>query len=77
MASAKSTSAFPSVPRQSRALDWSGEHYYFKNFSLLVGPVNKSIPIPVGGSSDAAYAVGGKLADIFGLWGEPLKETKE
>jgi alkanesulfonate monooxygenase len=57
--------------------DWSGEHYYFKNFSLRVGPVNKCIPISVGGSSDAAYAVGGKLADIFGLWGEPLKETKE
>jgi alkanesulfonate monooxygenase len=31
----------------------------------------------VGGSSDDAYRVGGSLADIFGLWGEPLKETKE
>jgi len=24
-----------------------------------------------------AYRIGGSLADIFGLWGEPLKETKE
>lgn len=36
-----------------------------------------TIPISVGGSSDEAYRVGGSLADIFGLWGEPLKETKE
>ena len=31
----------------------------------------------MGGSSDEAYRIGGSLADIFGLWGEPLKETKE
>ncbi|KAK3314370.1 luciferase-like domain-containing protein [Apodospora peruviana] len=58
--------------------DWEGEHYHFKGFSNAVRPVNgKSIPVSVGGSSDAAYKVGGSLADIFGLWGEPLKETKE
>jgi alkanesulfonate monooxygenase len=57
--------------------DWSGEHYYFKNFQSRVRPVNGTIPISVGGSSDEAYRVGGSLADIFGLWGEPLKETKE
>lgn len=57
--------------------DWSGEHYYFKQFQSRVRPVNGTIPISVGGSSDEAYRVGGSLADIFGLWGEPLKETKE
>jgi len=58
--------------------DWSGEHYQFKNFSTVVRPTNgKTIPISVGGSSDDAYRIGGSLADIFGLWGEPLKETKE
>jgi alkanesulfonate monooxygenase len=57
--------------------DWSGEHYYFKQFQNRVRPVNGTIPISVGGSSDEAYRVGGSLADIFGLWGEPLKETKE
>jgi len=31
----------------------------------------------VGGSSDEAYRIGGSLGDIYGLWGEPLKETKE
>lgn len=58
--------------------DWNGKHYQFKQHSNRVRPVNgKSIPVSVGGSSDDAYRVGGSLADIFGLWGEPLKETKE
>lgn len=58
--------------------DWEGKYYQFKQFSNRVRPVNgKSIPISVGGSSDEAYRIGGSLADIFGLWGEPLKETKE
>ncbi|KAI8965152.1 bacterial luciferase-like protein [Daldinia sp. FL1419] len=58
--------------------DWDGKYYQFKGFSNRVRPVNgTSIPISVGGSSDEAYRIGGSLADIFGLWGEPLKETKE
>ncbi|KAF7587727.1 hypothetical protein BBP40_006834 [Aspergillus hancockii] len=57
--------------------DWDGEYYQFKNFSNRVRPVNKTIPVSVGGSSEDAYRIGGALADIFGLWGEPLKETKE
>ncbi|KAL5393257.1 hypothetical protein DPSP01_000086 [Paraphaeosphaeria sporulosa] len=58
--------------------DWDGKYFQFKGFSNRVRPVNgKSIPISVGGSSDEAYRVGGSLADIFGLWGEPLKETKQ
>ncbi|KAF9890861.1 hypothetical protein FE257_005437 [Aspergillus nanangensis] len=58
--------------------DWASEHYTFTQFSNRVRPANgSSIPVSVGGSSDAAYRVGGALADIFGLWGEPLKETRE
>lgn len=58
--------------------DWDGQYYQFKQFRNLVRPVNgTSIPISVGGSSEDAYRIGGALADIFGLWGEPLKETKE
>ncbi|KAL5337523.1 luciferase-like domain-containing protein [Aspergillus crustosus] len=59
------------------AFDWDGKYYQFKDFSNKVHPVNGTIPVSVGGSSDEAYRVGGSLADIFGLWGEPLKETKE
>ena len=57
--------------------DWDGKYYQFKQFSNRVRPVNGTIPVSVGGSSDEAYRIGGSLADIFGLWGEPLKETKE
>ena len=35
------------------------------------------IPLFFGGSSEAAYRVGGKHADTFMLWGEPLAETAE
>ena len=38
---------------------------------------NGLVPISVGGSSQDAYRVGGQQGDIFGLWGEPLKETAE
>ncbi len=57
--------------------DFDGEYYRFENFSNAVRPVDGTIPVSVGGSSDEAYRVGGTLGDIFGLWGEPLKETKE
>jgi alkanesulfonate monooxygenase len=35
------------------------------------------IPLYFGGSSAAAYRVGGAVADTYALWGEPLKETGE
>ncbi|EXJ78491.1 alkanesulfonate monooxygenase [Capronia coronata CBS 617.96] len=63
----------------SDPFDWDGEFYQFKDFRTLVRPYGgkASIPVSVGGSSEEAYRIGGALADIFGLWGEPLKETKE
>lgn len=60
----------------SEPFDHDGKYYQFKDFSSKVKPV-APIPVSVGGSSDEAYRVGGALADIFGLWGEPLKETRE
>jgi alkanesulfonate monooxygenase len=57
--------------------DHDGRFYKLENFAAGFAPVNGTIPISVGGSSDAAYRVGGALGDIFGLWGEPLKETQE
>jgi alkanesulfonate monooxygenase len=57
--------------------DFEGKFYQFRDFSNRVRPVNKTIPISVGGSSPEAYRIGGAYADIFGLWGEPLRETKE
>ncbi|KAE8449555.1 hypothetical protein EG329_007885 [Mollisiaceae sp. DMI_Dod_QoI] len=63
--------------QSSDPFDWDGTYFQFKQFSNRVRPTNGTIPVSVGGSSDDAYRVGGALADIFGLWGEPLKETKE
>ena len=53
-----------------------GRFYRFEDFSLLAQPAHR-IPLYFGGSSAAAYRVGGATADVFALWGEPLKETGE
>ena len=57
--------------------DHEGEYYRFEDFATDIKPYGDTIPISVGGSSAEAYRVGGRQGDIFGLWGEPLKETAE
>ena len=54
-----------------------GVHYRFAGFRADVRPYQDTIPISVGGSSADAYRVGGQQGDIFGLWGEPLAETRQ
>jgi len=54
-----------------------GEFYKFEDFHTPLKPVQAAIPVSVGGSSEQAYDIGGRLGDVFGLWGEPLKETSE
>jgi alkanesulfonate monooxygenase len=56
--------------------DHDGSHYRFEDFVSHVRPVGR-IPLFFGGSSAAAYRVGGRHADTFALWGEPLAETAE
>ncbi|MDV6271442.1 LLM class flavin-dependent oxidoreductase [Rhodococcus globerulus] len=63
--------------REHTAFDHRGKYYEFEDFRNDVHPVNGTIPVSIGGSSDAAYRIGGESADIFGLWGEPLAETAE
>jgi len=53
-----------------------GRFYKFEDFSLQAQPAHR-IPLYFGGSSPAAYRVGGAKADTYALWGEPLKETAE
>jgi len=55
----------------------AGEFYRFENFLSVVRPTNGTIPVSVGGSSAEAYRVGGSRGDIFGLWGEPLADTRD
>jgi alkanesulfonate monooxygenase len=59
------------------AFDHAGKYYSFEDFVSHVRPVNGTIPVSIGGSSEDAYRTGGELADIFGLWGEPLADTQE
>jgi alkanesulfonate monooxygenase len=58
--------------------DYHGDHYRLEDFYAEVKPLQQPRPtIYFGGSSDAAYRVGGKHADVFALWGEPLAETAD
>jgi alkanesulfonate monooxygenase len=53
-----------------------GTYYKFEDHYAETKPAHR-IPLYFGGSSQAAYQVGGRHADTFALWGEPLKETAE
>ncbi|MFI1050770.1 LLM class flavin-dependent oxidoreductase [Streptomyces griseoruber] len=55
-----------------------GRFYRFDDFRSEVRPLqHPRIPLYFGGSSAAAHRVGGKHADVFALWGEPLAGTAE
>jgi alkanesulfonate monooxygenase len=57
---------------------YQGRYYQLDDFHTDVrSPQQPRIPLYFGGSSDAAYRVGGKHADVYALWGEPLAETAE
>jgi len=57
---------------------YHGEHYRVEDFySDVKSPQRPRIRLYFGGSSAAAYRVGGKHADTYALWGEPLAETKQ
>ena len=58
--------------------DHQGEHYQFADFVADIFPARQPRPdVSFGGSSPAAYAAGGAVADIYCLWGEPLASTAE
>jgi alkanesulfonate monooxygenase len=62
----------------SDPFSFDGQYYRFENFAAEVRPYQEPrIPIYFGGSSEAAYRVGAKHADVYALWGEPLAETAE
>jgi alkanesulfonate monooxygenase len=58
--------------------DYHGTYYDIEGgWTDVRSPQEPRIPLYFGGSSDAAYRVGGKHADVFAFWGEPLAETAE
>lgn len=56
--------------------DHEGRFYRLTGFASDVRPHSR-IPVYFGGSSPAAYRVGGRHADVYAFWGEPLAETAE
>ena len=57
---------------------YDGTYYQVEDFvSYVRSGQQPRIRLYFGGSSEAAYRVGGKHADTFALWGEPLAETKQ
>jgi alkanesulfonate monooxygenase len=57
---------------------YDGKYYQVENFvSQVKSDQQPRIRLYFGGSSTAAFRVGGKHADTFALWGEPLAETRQ
>jgi alkanesulfonate monooxygenase len=58
--------------------DFKGRYYHLEKYASGVRSYQKPrIPLYFGGSSEAAYRVGAKHADVYALWGEPLAETRQ
>jgi alkanesulfonate monooxygenase len=54
-----------------------GEFYRFDEFGPGFAPYGPTIPISIGGQSDAAFQIGGEQADVFSFWGEPLDDIRQ
>ncbi|MFE6857776.1 LLM class flavin-dependent oxidoreductase [Nocardia sp. NPDC057668] len=59
---------------ETAPFSYAGTHYRFDDFGPGFPPYATSIPISIGGQSDAAFDIGGAKADIFSFWGEPLAD---
>jgi alkanesulfonate monooxygenase len=57
--------------------DYEGRFYNLRGVHVPLKPLQKPhVPVSLGGSSDAAYHVAVKHADLYALWAEPLVDTK-
>ncbi|KAF0252411.1 LLM class flavin-dependent oxidoreductase [Pseudomonas putida] len=58
--------------------DFEGRYFNIKGAFSPVKPLQQPhIPISFGGSSDIAYQIAVKHADLYALWGEPLSGVAE
>ena len=55
---------------------FEGKYFTIKDAFSPVKPLQQPIPISFGGASPAAYRVGVRHADLYGIWGEPLADAK-
>src|SRR3984885_13542141 len=57
---------------------YQGRYYQVEDaYAEVRSAQQPRIPLYFGGSSEAAYRVGGKQGDVYALWGEPLAQTAE
>src|SRR6478672_7028290 len=58
--------------------DFSGEFYQVKGAASDVRPLQQPHPLLFfGGASDGALEMGAKLCDVYAIYAEPLKSTRE
>ncbi|MDT7649592.1 MAG: alkanesulfonate monooxygenase [Pseudonocardiales bacterium] len=74
------TSEFVDVLRRAwtepEPFSHQGEFYTFDDFGPGFRPYGDTIPISIGGQSDAAFEIGGRQGDVFSFWGEPLADIR-
>jgi alkanesulfonate monooxygenase len=61
----------------SAPFDYEGSFYRVAGAKSSVRPESGKLPIYFGGASDDAIRVGGKHADVYAFWGEPLDGIRE
>ena len=57
--------------------DYEGEFYRVKGALSAVRPAAGHLPIYFGGASEDAVRVGGRHADVYAFWGEPLDGIRQ
>src|SRR6202451_2748483 len=61
-----------------RPFDFAGEFYRVKGAQSDVRPLQKPHPLLFfGGASDGALEMGARLCDVYAIYAEPLKSTRE
>ncbi|WP_439817266.1 LLM class flavin-dependent oxidoreductase [Zavarzinia sp. CC-PAN008] len=62
---------------EPKPFDHAGTYYRFDGGFSEVKPVNGSIPIWFGGSSEAAIQAAGAICDTYAFWGEPVAAARD
>jgi alkanesulfonate monooxygenase len=61
----------------SEPFNYEGEFYRVKGALAQIRPASGHLPVYFGGPSDDAVRVGGRHADVYAFWGEPLAGIAE
>ncbi len=61
----------------SERFDYEGEFYRVKGALSSVRPAGGHLPIYFGGASEHAVRVGGRHADVYAFWGQPLDGIRQ